>query len=201
MNLKIKLIVSLLLCLAALLLGSVPANSTTLVRMSVAQMTRVAQIVVRARCVANSAAWDHGEIWTFTSFMVEETWKHDAPAGVANSNAYLTVRLLGGTVGNLSSVVAGVPRFAPGEDVVLFLEHLPNRDSSVVSWVQGTFRIREEPRTHRQIAEQDTASFEIYDPATRSFRSAGLRGVAIEELHAMVQAGLCTRANCAEGKN
>src|SRR5271156_6444520 len=111
-----KIIPSILLALATLFAGA-DARSTTMVRMSVAQLAHAAPLVVRARCVANSAAWDHGEIWTFTSFMVEETWKHDAPAGVANSNAYLTVRLLGGTVGNLNSVVAGVPRFAPGEDV------------------------------------------------------------------------------------
>ena len=45
----------LVVCLAAF-----PANSTTLVRMSVAQMTRAAQLVVRARCLANSTARARG---------------------------------------------------------------------------------------------------------------------------------------------
>jgi hypothetical protein len=202
MNRKTKLVVSLLMALAVLLLGSVPANSTTLVRMSVAQMTRAAQLVVRARCVNNSTAWDHGEIWTFSTFAVEETWKHSAAAAAnANLNSYLTVRLLGGTVGNLNSVISGVPRFTPGEEVVLFLERSPNGDYSVVSWVQGTFRIHEDSRTGQRIAEQDTASFDTYDPTTHSFRSAGLRSVSIENLRALVQGGLCANANCAEGKN
>jgi hypothetical protein len=196
MNLRTKLFVSLLLCLAALLLGSVPANSTTLVRMSVAQMTHAAHRVVRARCVANSTAWDRGEIWTFTSFSVEETWKHSA-AAIANSNPYLTVRLLGGTVGNLNSVVAGVPRFVPGEDVVLFLEPTPQGDYSVVGWVQGTFRIRDDRRTGRQLAEQDTASFETYDPSTRTFHSSGLRNVTVENLRDLVDAAVCATASCA----
>jgi hypothetical protein len=183
----------LVVCLAAF-----PANSTTLVRMSVAQMTRAAQLVVRARCLANSTAWDGGEIWTFSSFSVEETWKHPA-APTANSSSYLTVRLLGGTVGNLNSVVSGVPRFTPGEQVVLFLEPSARGDYSVVSWVQGTFRIREDPRTGRQFAEQDTASFETYDPTSHSFRSAGLRSVTLENLHALVDGAVCLNANCTPG--
>ena len=94
------------------------ASATTLERMSVAKMTLAAQLVVRAQCVANSARWDGGEIWTFTSFAVVDSWK-GAPSGAAQQ---LTVRLLGGTVGNLSSTVSGVPRFRPGEEVILFLQ-------------------------------------------------------------------------------
>jgi hypothetical protein len=195
---KTKIVLSLLVVLA-LLLGALSANSTTLVRMSIAQMTHAAQLVVRAHCTANSTAWDGGEIWTFSSFAVEETWKRSPAAGTI-SNSYLTVRLLGGTVGNLNSVVSGVPRFTPGEEVVLFLEPSARGDYSVVSWIQGTFRIHADSRSGRQIAEQDTASFETYDPSTHSFRSAGLRGIALENLHALVDAGLCATANCVEGK-
>ena len=52
-----------------------PARATTLKRMSVADLSRAALTVVRARCTVNSARWDAGEIWTFTTFDVEETWK------------------------------------------------------------------------------------------------------------------------------
>jgi hypothetical protein len=109
--------------LAVLILGALlattPAKPTTLVRMSIAQMTQAAHLVVRARCVSNSTAWDAGEIWTFTSFAMEETWKGTLSG---NSGTYLTVRLLCGSVGNLTSTVSGIPRFIPGEQVVLFLE-------------------------------------------------------------------------------
>ncbi len=94
---------------------SQPASGTTLMRMSLAQITQAAQVIVRARCIGNSTRWDAGEIWTFTSFDVEETWSGSAPAQIS-------VRLLGGSVGNLTSTVSGVPRFSPGEEVVLFLE-------------------------------------------------------------------------------
>jgi hypothetical protein len=188
-------IISSLLTLSALLAPTV-ANSTTLARMSVAQMTHAAQLVVRARCVTNFTLWDDGEIWTFTTFAVEETWKG---AHAENSNQDITVRLLGGTVGNLTSVVSGVPRFAPGEEVILFLEPTSRGDFSIVSWVQGTFRVRHDIRTGQQVAVQDTASFDTFEPSTRQFRTSGLRNIPLVDLRAMVNAGTCPNANCPQG--
>lgn len=184
-----------LLALGALLAPTV-TNSTTLARMSVAQMAHAAQLVIRARCATNSTSWDGGEIWTFTTFAVEETWKG---AYAENSNQNLTVRLLGGTVGNLTSMVSGVPRFAHGEEVILFLEPTSRGDFSVVSWVQGTFRVRHDIRTGQQVAVQDTASFDTFEPSTRQFRTSGLRNVPLADLRAMVNAGTCSSPNCPQG--
>jgi hypothetical protein len=188
-----KIIPSILLALILLFTGSA-ARSTTLVRMSVAQMTQTAQLVVRARCVANSVRWDHGEIWTFTSFTVEETWK-----GPFNSffNQYLTIRLLGGTIGQFTSNVSGVPRFSPSEEVVLFLEPVdPQGSYSVVSWLQGTFRVHEDLRTGQQVAVQDSASFDTFEASTRDFRASGLRNIRIEDLHDLVDAADCSNRKC-----
>lgn len=135
-------------------------------------MSQMAKLIVRARCVANSPAWDAGEIWTFTTFAIQDTWKGVRP-GVASQ---LTVRLLGGSVGSLSSTVSGVPRFHPGEEVILFLEPTARGDFSVVSWIPGTFRIRHDRRTGEEIVVQDSAAFDTFNPATRQFDSAGGRG-------------------------
>ena len=179
-----RIFATLVITLAALL-ASATANSTTLARMSVTQMTLAAQLVVRVRCVSNFAGWDVGEIWTFTSFAVQEIWKGSQSG---NSNSVLTVRLLGGSVGNLTSTVSAIPRFVPGEDVIVFLEPTTHGDYSVVSWIQGTFRIRRDLRTGRQIATQDTASFDTFDPEARQFHATGLRSIAVEDLHSLVSA-------------
>jgi hypothetical protein len=178
------------------LFASATATCTTLVRMSVAQMTQAAQLVVRVRCVSNSTAWDVGEIWTFTSFTVQETWKGSQSA---NSDSVLTVRLLGGTVGNLTSTVSGIPRFVPGEDVILFLEPTTRGDYSVVSWIQGTFRIRRDPRSGGPLAMQDTASFDTFDPKARQFHATGLHNIPVEALHSLVSAAAATGSNRTEG--
>lgn len=170
--------------------AALSASATTLERMSVAKMTQVAQLVVRARCVTNSSAWHDGEIWTFTSFTVEDAWK-GAPSGAAQR---LTVRLLGGSVGNLSSTVSGVPRFRPGEEVILFLQPTARGDYSIVSWVQGTFRIHRDGRSGVEIVVQDTAAFDTYDPATQQFDAEGIRNLPVGALRMRVQSALVAQS-------
>ena len=153
--------------------------ATALKRMSVADLSRAAHTVVRAQCVANSTRWDAGEIWTFTTFDVEETWKGSAAAQI-------TVRLLGGKAGSLTSTVSGVPRFAPGEELVLFLELTPAQDFSIVSWMQGTFRIGHDRTTDEETVTQDTAAFPVFDSASQRFESTGIRKMAVNSLRSLV---------------
>ncbi len=175
-------------CGFALLLAIGGATkATTLVHMSVAQMSHVAHAVVRARCLENSTRWDAGEIWTFTSFEVQELWQGSAAPRI-------TVRLLGGRAGTLTSSVSGVPRFRAGEEVVLFLERTPRGDFSVVSWEQGTFRIRRAAATGLESVTQDSASFATFDPATREFELAGIRNLPIERFRAQVDAAISAEA-------
>lgn len=169
--------------LALALATSQPASGTTLMRMSLAQMSHAAQLIVRARCLGNSTGWDAGEIWTFTSFDIEEIWHGSAPSRIS-------VRLLGGRAGNITSTVSGVPRFSPGEEVVLFLEPTPRGDFSIVSWEQGTFRLRRDARTGEEIAVQDTASFPVFDPAARQFEAVGIRDLPTATLRSRVDAAV-----------
>jgi hypothetical protein len=161
--------VSPAICTAAAFLLCAVAAATTLERMTVEQMTRASQLVVRAKCRGNSTGWDAGEIWTFSEFQVEDAWKGAAPAN-------LTVRLLGGRAGDLASSVSGVPRFRSGEEVVLFLEPTRKGDFSVVSWVQGTFRIRRNSRTGEEWAAQDTADFMVAGAGGKHPQPAALWG-------------------------
>jgi len=179
-------VIALLVVFAALV-ACTAARATTLMRMSVEKMARTAEVVVRARCVANVTAWDAGEIWTVTTFQIEETWK-GAPGEL------ITVRLVGGRVGNLTSTVDGVPRFHTGEDVVLFLERTGRGDFSIVSWMQGTFRIRAERKTGDESVAQDTAAFATYVPETRRFESSGIRGMRLDALREQVAAALSAGA-------
>jgi len=166
----------------ALLAMCTAVAATTLARMSVAQMTHAARRIVRARCLANSTAWDAGEIWTFTTFEVEENWKG------APRDKQIAVRLLGGTVGGLTSSVSGVPRFVEGEEAILFLEPTTRGDFSIVSWMQGTFRVRRDGVSGRESVTQDTAGFSTFDPSTRRFESSGIHGISLIALRASVAA-------------
>ena len=151
--------------------------------MSLARLAQTAPLIVRARCLSNVARWDAGEIWTFTELEVEDSWKGTAPSR-------LSIRLLGGSVGNITSTVSGVPRFQVGEDVILFLEPTRLGDFSIEAWAQGTFRIRRDSRTGRQLVTQDTANVSTFDPKTRAFYSSGIRGVALDAFRGRVDAAI-----------
>lgn len=159
------------------------ANATTLEHMSLETMAAAAPVIVRARCAGNSVVREEGEIWTLTTFNVEEAWRGSPPEQI-------TVRLLGGSMGNITSHVSGVPKFLRGEDVVLFLEPTAHGDFSVVSWEQGTFRIRRDAPGAQAFVRQDTASFATFNRATRQFRAAGIRHMALAEFRARVEEAL-----------
>jgi len=172
---------SLVFAVCSFLLLCNAAAPTTLAHMSIAKLTKSSRLIIRARCVENSSAWDAGEIWTFSTFEPSEIWKGASPQRVS-------VRLLGGRVGNLTSNVSGVPRFHAGEEVVLFLAPTTRGDFSVVSWVQGTFRIHQDPRSGPETVTQDSASFDTFDPSTKKFTSSGIRDLPLDELRAQVAA-------------
>lgn len=145
-------IVFALALVIALLLVALTARASSIARMSVEQMARAATLIVRATCVSSATRWQDGEIWTVTLFSPEDVWKGSAPGAIE-------VRLLGGTAGNVTSTVEGVPHFRQGEEVVLFLEPTKYGDFSVVSWIQGTFRVARNERTGQKIVTQDTAAY------------------------------------------
>jgi hypothetical protein len=151
--------------------------------MSVAEMSRSAGAVVRAKCSGRSTGWYGGEIWTFTTFEVQEVWKGPAPPQIV-------VRLLGGRTPEFTSTVSGVPRFHAGEEVVLFLEPTARGDFSITSWMQGTFRVVRDRRTGEERVRQDTGAFPVFDPATRSFSPMGVRDLPLSSLRAQVAAAL-----------
>ena len=89
----------------------------------------------------------------------------------------------------------GAPRFQPGEEVILFLERTRAGDFSVTSWVQGTFRIHRDPSTGQGSVTQDSSGFAVFDPATRKFRSAGVRNLPLEQFKQRVAEAVERRAS------
>ena len=156
------------------------ANATTLERMSLERMSQLTKTIARVRCISNAIIWDSGEIWTVTTFDVEQTWRGTLPSQIR-------VRLLGGTLGGITSTVSGVPRFTPGEIAVLFLERTPRGDLSVVSWQQGVFRVHRNNRGGDESVTQDTASFATLDPRSRRMQTVGIIRMPLSEFRAEVE--------------
>lgn len=169
-----------ILFLCALALLAVAASATTLSRLKLEDLALESTAVARMRCLGASSQWDRGEIWTETRFEVLESEKGTLPGVV-------TVRLLGGHVGNLHSHVDEVPAFRTGEEVYLFLWAREGEPYQVLGWSQGTFRIGRNSQSGLEVVTQDSASAAIFDPKLHAFHRGGIRNLPVaifkERLH------------------
>lgn len=114
-------------------------TATTVIPMSVEELTSAATHIVRGHVIDSRSAWDdqHSTIYTYTHLQVDETLK-------GSNNSVITVKQLGGSAGGYTLHVAGVHPWSNGENVVLFLRPSDEHDGtlSVVGLMQGDFRVR-----------------------------------------------------------
>lgn len=124
--------------LACCLLLAAACGATSIVPMSVEQLTAAAADVVEARAVRSWSSWNaqHSIIYTYTEFAVTRRLKGSLPGSI-------TVKQMGGSAEGYTQSVAGVRRFQDGEDALLFLRPSATNDGTqvIVGLVQGNFRI------------------------------------------------------------
>jgi hypothetical protein len=133
------------------LLAAMTATASTVVPMSVSDMIGRSRQIFHGVCVEAHADILDGDIVTRFRFAVAEGLK-----GVPTTDT-LDVVLPGGTFEGIRYRITGMPNFAPGEEVVLFLTR-PDSAGRVwpVGLAQGGFRVRREtdgpPRVRRNFA-------------------------------------------------
>jgi hypothetical protein len=175
------------------LLAIVGAQATTLARLSLDQLAAGADAVARVRCLSANARWESGSIWTVITARVMETMKGSLAAEI-------TVRVPGGRAGHFTESVDGVPKLRPGDDAVLFLQTSSGGGYSVAGWVEGTFHISRDARARTETITQDSSAFAVFDPATRAFRSEGIRHMPLEEFRAVIAASIARATVTARGE-
>lgn len=128
----------LLRALAVLMACAIAASATTIVPMSIEELTRASSSVVEAHALRSWTSWNpqHTLIYTYTTFRVSRTLK----GGAENE---VTVKQPGGTADGYTQKVSGVRQFQEGEDTLLFLRPSVAADGSqvVVGLMQGNFRV------------------------------------------------------------
>ena len=160
-----------ILFLVGIVLAAAVANATTLAPLSFDRLAEQSSAVARLRCVSTESAWDGGEIWTTTRFEVVEQRK-------GNLGATISVRTLGGRVGNLHSRVDGVPAFRAGEEVYLFLWGQAGEPYRVLGWSQGTFRIVHDAGSGVEKVTQESAG-NNFAARDRQFHNDAIRGMGM----------------------
>lgn len=113
-------------------------RATSIVPMSLQELTSRAQLVVEGRALEQWSQWDNSEhlIYTYTRFAVTQRLK-----GTVGDT--LVVRQMGGSAGGYTQIVSGVRHWQLGDESVLFLRASVARDGSmaVVGLMQGNFRM------------------------------------------------------------
>jgi len=113
-----------------------PAHATTLVSMSIEQLTQASSDIVQARVVNQECGWNaaHTQIVTITTLAVSQSLRGKAAATVR-------VQQLGGTVGNLTVTIPGDVVFRLQGEYVVFLEPAEGSSFHVVGMSQGLFPV------------------------------------------------------------
>jgi hypothetical protein len=134
----------LLSCLvfAAVLAGAARLDAIVYVAADFQTLVKEAHAIVLGRIVSLDAEWTEGRrgIETLMSLEVETTLKGSAVESIV-------VRVPGGQMGPYLSVMPGAPRFAEGEEVILFLAGDPPALPHILALGQGVFRIARDPAT------------------------------------------------------
>lgn len=163
---------SLLVFSALMALGTATSSSA---RASIVQaldldaLVAESEDVVLARVIKQFSHYDErGRIVTDYTMQVEETEKGPSVPGAA-----LTVRRLGGIVGNRGLRIAGEPSFKPGELVLLFGRRDGETYVRPVGMAQGAMRVFEQDG--ERWARSDTQGMSLVkhgDPSQKSVPAA-----------------------------
>ncbi len=126
--------------LLILLLLSLQAAATSLLPLSLQQMTQAAEVIFHGRTISNEVKLDQpgGRVATFTRFEVIEVIK-------GKPEATHSIKQIGGQMpgSRYRQVIHGVPRFTIGEEYVVFLPKASSLGfSSPIGLAQGKFDIR-----------------------------------------------------------
>jgi hypothetical protein len=118
------------------------ASASTVVAMSLDQMTERAESIFLGRVTGTRADWnaERTRIYTYVTLEVDRYLKGGSPSKVA------TVRFLGGRVGAFMAMVPGSPRFEVGEEVLLFCAGGGARIPTVLGLSLGKFSIATDAR-------------------------------------------------------
>jgi hypothetical protein len=139
--------------------------------------------IIVGRCLKTESRWNPKGtlILTYSLFTVEQHLK-------GNASSQVTVVTVGGTVGDTTQAVSGMPRFTPGREALLFLEPSRTGDLQVVGMALGHFTIVMNSRTGRREAVRSLAGLDFVGSDTKSTSREILPGrLTLDDLTARIQ--------------
>jgi hypothetical protein len=141
------------LAMTALAMFWTPARATTLVRQGLESLVRENRDIVLGQVQEIHSAWnaDHSFILTDVRVRPTQLLKGD------RTSRDVTFTVMGGTVGDITTLIVGGPEIVPGSEYLFFLsrEDLPGAlgRSTIRGLMQGVFDVVDTPSGKRAISQ------------------------------------------------
>jgi len=166
----------------AALCAAVLLQATTLQRLSFEELTDTSDSIVTGKVTRTWTAWDssHSYIWTHYEVAVAATHK---------GNRATTVQLSepGGAADGMVMTVAGSVAYRVGDEVMVFLQTMPNGLVRTTGWGQGKYAVDNHGRLHAEVAARGVDYVEARSTATPTSQ---LDGLTIQEASLRIAARL-----------
>jgi len=126
------------------------ASGTTVIPPAFEEMADRAELIFVGKVTGSRAEWrtvgssTNRVIFTLVEFEAQEVLK-------GSTNKIVTLQFLGGTVGDATMEVTGVPKFSPGDRVILFVEKNGVQFCPLVGVFHGKFAVHKDEKTGRDI--------------------------------------------------
>lgn len=141
------------MALAVVLATFLPAGATSLIRMGLEDLVTTNETVVRGRVIDVESRWNDDRTFLLTDvrFAADDVLKG------ARGDKEITITLMGGTIGDLTTMIVGGAELIPGREYVLFLnrETLPGARGALTvrDHCQGVFDVVRIPGGERAISQ------------------------------------------------
>lgn len=149
---------------AALLAMPLTASATVVLLESFEQLAANAPVVVRGVAGASTVRWNEARtrIETWTDIRVTEAIKGSVKGPV-------TIRQVGGVIGDIGMGVSGEASFKEGEEVLLFLEHPGDSKTFFVVRSMSYGKVTLQKNALGELrASRDAKGLGLYDPSPGS---------------------------------
>jgi hypothetical protein len=164
---------------SAILLIALAAAATSIPRLSFEELTDHSEIIVSGRIVRSWCDWDtdHRFIWTHYELRISAAHKGSPPQTVVVSEP-------GGVLGDRGMSIADAVSYQPGEQVVVFLERMPNGYLRTTGWGQGKYTLDTAGRLR---AGASLRGSDLIRTTTAGTPLQTLDGMSVARLHARIR--------------
>jgi len=177
-----RLVLALVLAVSA----AIPAGATTLTRLGLEGLTAANEMILYGRVLDIHSYWnaDHSFVMTDVRVRPTRVLKGDRAAGE------VTFTVLGGTVGDITTLIIAGPELTPGSDYVLFLNREALRGNDRVLTVrdlsQGAFEVASVGGTPRAFSQALSHAL-VPDAAGLADPPGGSSGLALDDMFQQVR--------------